>query len=159
MNVVSEPFASNGCFSGSTVLALSKYATLLPPYGYSSQITYMHAAISSFPRAVLVTSMISPTFLPVAHFSQCLLSNCSCCSLLKAARHKQLCDKVSVGPGVLPWSIFPQHDTTQDANSKDPSFGWKPSGFLNIAAPLNLGPLCHSCLPGVSVTSSRASIL
>jgi hypothetical protein len=26
---VSEPFASNGCFSGSTVLALSKYATML----------------------------------------------------------------------------------------------------------------------------------
>jgi hypothetical protein len=24
-NVVSEPYASNGCFSGSTVLALSKY--------------------------------------------------------------------------------------------------------------------------------------
>jgi hypothetical protein len=27
-NVVSEPFARNGCFSGSTVLALSKYATV-----------------------------------------------------------------------------------------------------------------------------------
>jgi hypothetical protein len=27
-NVVSEPFASNGCFSGSAVLALSKYATV-----------------------------------------------------------------------------------------------------------------------------------
>jgi hypothetical protein len=27
-NVVSEPFASNGCFSGSTVLALNKYATI-----------------------------------------------------------------------------------------------------------------------------------
>jgi hypothetical protein len=26
---VSEPFANNGCFSGSTVLALSKYATVL----------------------------------------------------------------------------------------------------------------------------------
>jgi hypothetical protein len=26
--VVSEPFASNGCFSGSTVLALNKYATI-----------------------------------------------------------------------------------------------------------------------------------
>jgi hypothetical protein len=29
MNVVFEPFASNGCFSGSTVLALSKYAKVL----------------------------------------------------------------------------------------------------------------------------------
>jgi hypothetical protein len=28
-NVVSEPFTSNGCFSGSTVLALSKYVTIL----------------------------------------------------------------------------------------------------------------------------------
>jgi hypothetical protein len=28
MNVVSEPFSSNGCFSGSTVLDLSKYATV-----------------------------------------------------------------------------------------------------------------------------------
>jgi hypothetical protein len=28
-NVVSEPFASNRCFSGSTVLALSKYGTIL----------------------------------------------------------------------------------------------------------------------------------
>jgi hypothetical protein len=28
MNVVSELFASNGCFSGSRFLALSKYATL-----------------------------------------------------------------------------------------------------------------------------------
>jgi hypothetical protein len=27
-NVVSELFASHGCFSGSTVLALSKYATI-----------------------------------------------------------------------------------------------------------------------------------
>jgi hypothetical protein len=27
-NVVSEPFASNGCFSGSAVLALSEYATI-----------------------------------------------------------------------------------------------------------------------------------
>jgi hypothetical protein len=27
-NVVSEPFASNGCFSDSTVLAWSKYATV-----------------------------------------------------------------------------------------------------------------------------------
>jgi hypothetical protein len=27
-NVVSEPFASNGCFSGSTVLAFSQYATI-----------------------------------------------------------------------------------------------------------------------------------
>jgi hypothetical protein len=26
---VSEPFANNGCFYGSTVLALSKYATIL----------------------------------------------------------------------------------------------------------------------------------
>jgi hypothetical protein len=29
MNVVAEPFASKGCFSGSTVLALSKYDTIL----------------------------------------------------------------------------------------------------------------------------------
>jgi hypothetical protein len=28
MNGVSEPFASNSCFSGSTVLALSKYVTI-----------------------------------------------------------------------------------------------------------------------------------
>jgi hypothetical protein len=27
-NVVSEPYASNGCFSGYTVLALSKYAII-----------------------------------------------------------------------------------------------------------------------------------
>jgi hypothetical protein len=27
-NVVSEPLASNGCFSGSTILALSKYSTI-----------------------------------------------------------------------------------------------------------------------------------
>jgi hypothetical protein len=29
MDVVSGPFASNGCFSGSTVLALSKYAAII----------------------------------------------------------------------------------------------------------------------------------
>jgi hypothetical protein len=29
MNAVSELFASNGCFSGSAILALSKYATVI----------------------------------------------------------------------------------------------------------------------------------
>jgi hypothetical protein len=33
MNVVSEAFAINGCFSGSTLLALSKYAIVFQCFG------------------------------------------------------------------------------------------------------------------------------
>jgi hypothetical protein len=38
-NVVSEPFASNGCFSGSTVLVLRKYATILYKYLQHNHVT------------------------------------------------------------------------------------------------------------------------
>jgi hypothetical protein len=39
MNVISEPFTSNGCFSGSTVLALSKYGTLFREAGIQDFLT------------------------------------------------------------------------------------------------------------------------
>jgi hypothetical protein len=39
-NVVSEPFVSNGCFSGSTVLALSKYATVPRTHTIGDMILY-----------------------------------------------------------------------------------------------------------------------
>jgi hypothetical protein len=39
-NVDSEPFASNGSFSGPTVLALRKYATLLRSYWFSMRAAF-----------------------------------------------------------------------------------------------------------------------
>lgn len=65
-----------------------------------------HTAISSLPRSVLVTSVISLTILPVAWFSWCLLPNCSHCSIFKAAHPQQLPDKVPVSPVVPPWACF-----------------------------------------------------
>jgi hypothetical protein len=38
MNVVPELIVSNGCFSGSTVLDLSKYATVLTPEHSTSTV-------------------------------------------------------------------------------------------------------------------------
>jgi hypothetical protein len=46
------------------------------------------------------------TFRPMARFAWCLLSNCSCCSLLKAAHHKRFPHRVPVGPGLSPSSSF-----------------------------------------------------
>jgi hypothetical protein len=61
---------------------------------------------SSLSRAALVMSVISFTFLPVAWFSQCLLSNCCCCccSLLKAECFPP---KVPASRGSSPSSCFP----------------------------------------------------
>jgi hypothetical protein len=53
-----------------------------------------------------VTSMIGLTFVPLARFSGCLLSNCSRCSLLKALRPNRFPHRVTVGPGVSPSSCF-----------------------------------------------------
>jgi hypothetical protein len=46
---------------------------------------------------------VSP-FFPWLGFSRCLLSNASCCSLLKAARPERFPHRVSVGPSVPPSS-------------------------------------------------------
>jgi hypothetical protein len=53
MNVVSEPFASNGCFSGFTVLALKKYAIM------SSEL----AAYCVFKRFPFSSSLVQGMFL------------------------------------------------------------------------------------------------
>jgi hypothetical protein len=42
----------------------------------------------------------------LARFARCLLSNCSCCCLLKAAHPEQLPDKLRASPGVPPSSCF-----------------------------------------------------
>jgi hypothetical protein len=42
----------------------------------------------------------------MGQFLQGLLSNCFCCSLLKAAHPEQFSDKVHAGPGVPPSSLF-----------------------------------------------------
>jgi hypothetical protein len=63
-------------------------------------MAYRHTTIS-FLRNVLAMSVIGLTFLPVAQFSRCLLSKCSCYSLLKAIRPKRLPDKMQASPGVL----------------------------------------------------------
>jgi hypothetical protein len=47
MNVVSEPFSSNGCFSGSTVLDLSKYAAI-----------FMTCSLITESRIVVVPNLI-----------------------------------------------------------------------------------------------------
>jgi hypothetical protein len=62
-------------------------------------MAYRRTAIF-FPRSMLATSLIGLTFLPVARFSRCLLSNCSRCSLLKAARPERFPHRVPVGPGL-----------------------------------------------------------
>jgi hypothetical protein len=59
-----------------------------------------------FTEAVLTTSVLSLTFLPVARFSRWLFSNSSRCSLLKAARPKQSPHRVPVDPGTSPSSCF-----------------------------------------------------
>jgi hypothetical protein len=64
-------------------------------------MAYRHTTIS-FPRAVLVMSVVGFTFLPVAWFSWCFLSNRSCCSFLKAACTERLPDKVPANPYVSP---------------------------------------------------------
>jgi hypothetical protein len=48
---------------------------------------------------------VSP-FSPVARFSQWLLSNCSRCSLLKAAHPERFPHGMPVSPGVLPSTFF-----------------------------------------------------
>jgi hypothetical protein len=61
-------------------------------------MAYRCTAIRSVPRAVLVTSVIGLTFLPVARFPRWLFSRCPRCSLPKAACP----DKVRACPGVPP---------------------------------------------------------
>jgi hypothetical protein len=68
-----QALPSIGCCLQSHSLATVLHATSLPPYGYSSQIAYRRTAISSFPSAVLVTSVISLIFLPMAQFTLQLL--------------------------------------------------------------------------------------
>jgi hypothetical protein len=85
-------------------------------------MTYRRTATSSYPRAVL-----GLTFLPMARFSWCLLSNHSCCSLLKAACPEQFPHRVPVGPG-LPAS----------------SSGWCSQKFLEWSILLHLW-LLHCC--------------
>jgi hypothetical protein len=69
-------------------------------------MAYRQTAIYSFPRAVLETSVLGLTFLPVARFAPCLLPNSSYCSLLKAARPEWLNEKVRAGPGLSSSSSF-----------------------------------------------------
>jgi hypothetical protein len=65
---------------------------------------------------VLLTSvMVWPSF-PMARFSRWLLSNCSRCSLLKAARAERFPDKVRAGPGVPPLSSFFSEDCALDVS-------------------------------------------
>jgi hypothetical protein len=73
---------------------------------YIAPSAYRCTAISSFPRAVVVTSVISLTLLPVAWFSQWILSNHSHCSLLKTAHPKCFSHRVPVSPGLSPSSSF-----------------------------------------------------
>jgi hypothetical protein len=81
-------------------------------------MAHRRTAISIFLSALLAMSMLGLTFLPMAWFARCLLSNCSCCSLLTAARPERLPDKVPASPGLLPSSFFPHHHTPQDAINK-----------------------------------------
>jgi hypothetical protein len=69
-------------------------------------MAYWPTAISSFPKAVLVTCVLGLTFLPVALFSRRLLSNPSRCSILKDARPEQFPDKVPVDSDLSPSSSF-----------------------------------------------------
>jgi hypothetical protein len=48
------------------------YVTLVPPQGYSFRMAYRHIAIYSYTRALLVNSVASLTFLPVARFFEVL---------------------------------------------------------------------------------------
>jgi hypothetical protein len=92
--------------SSGRCIVTALHATLLPPSGYSSRMAYRRTAISSFPRAVLATSVLGLIFLPVARFSRCLLSNPFRCSLLKTDSPERLPDKVRAGPSLSPSSFF-----------------------------------------------------
>jgi hypothetical protein len=94
------------CLATTVVLLLTSWS--LPSNGSTWHIasSYKHTAIYSFPRAVLVMSVIGLAFLPRGLFSLWLLTHCSCCSLLKAACPEQFADKVRAGPGVSSTSIY-----------------------------------------------------
>jgi hypothetical protein len=57
-NVVSEPFASNGSFSGSTVLLLSKYVKILGN-------PKVHFRINTSPPPVSILSYMNSIHIPV----------------------------------------------------------------------------------------------
>jgi hypothetical protein len=59
---------------------------------------YTCTAISFLLRSVLLMSVIGLTLLLLARFSGCLLSNLSCCSLLKAAHPERFPPKVPFSP-------------------------------------------------------------
>jgi hypothetical protein len=103
----------------------------------SSWVAYKLTAISCFPVAEIVTSLIGLTFLPVACFSRRLHSNRSRCSLLKVARPERLRDKMPVGPGLSPSScskVYPR-DYSVWALPWGLKLGWL---FLSAGGPIEL---------------------
>jgi hypothetical protein len=76
-------------------ISMLLHVTLFPPQGYSSWMDYR--------LCLHHLCLVSPSFLWLG-FLQCLLSNCSCCSLLKDAHPEWLPDRVPVDPGVSPSS-------------------------------------------------------
>jgi hypothetical protein len=50
------------CKTARSCLPTGPHATLLPPYGYSLHTAWRSTTISSFPKAVLVKSLASPSF-------------------------------------------------------------------------------------------------
>jgi hypothetical protein len=69
------PLHSNGCcFIVYFEVFRGLNTTFHPPEGYSSQIAYRRTVIFYFQRAVLVTSVIGLTLLPIARFVWYLLS-------------------------------------------------------------------------------------
>lgn len=69
-------------------------------------MAYRRTVISSFLRAVSVTSAIGLAFLLVAQFSRLLLFNCSRCSFLMATRPEWFPDKLRAGTSVPPSNYF-----------------------------------------------------
>jgi hypothetical protein len=74
------------------------FTNLLPRNG-------LHNTVSLF-ACCIAMSVIGLPFLLVPQFAQCLLSNCSCSSLLEAAHPWQFPHRVPVGPGVSQSSCF-----------------------------------------------------
>jgi hypothetical protein len=87
----------------------------------------------------------SPSF-PVARFSRRLLSNCSLCSLLKAARPEWFPDKVWASAGVPPTSLFFSQVCALDVSS-----------FISEGATPTQCPVTHFRSP-VEDPTSRFSI-
>jgi hypothetical protein len=131
-------------------------------------MAHRRTAISSFPKAVLETSVIGLAFLLRGSFSGDYSPTApAALSLRPLVPTSSLtsCEPVQVYHHHLCYFQRAVFWTSRLLALQPPvresawRSCWMPSRFLDVATVLRLGPLFHCCLPGASVVSSRASVL